>query len=100
MLFPALKDIPVCFHGKFSKLKKDTNVQEGLGGALQKLKLSDKENLYHCLMMVAKFVKLHDRQHGYGQCGIPHRYPTKATKEEKRKGKERKKDYTAPDSTL
>lgn len=98
IFFPAVRDLSEADMKKYDSMKKDTNAQEGLGGFLQSLKSYNKMPLMWILESIELFIKHYDHRRDLEKGGMSTRYEP-ATPKEKKRGREAKNDYKAPEST-
>ena len=96
-LFSACRNLNKDDEKRFSKLKKDTNAQEGLGGLLQFLHSRRTDGLYYIMETIFQHIKMSDKNTKLGFCGVQVNYH-RATAEQKKRGREPKSSYKAPES--
>jgi hypothetical protein len=98
IFFPAVRGLSEADMKKYDSMKKDTNAQEGLGGFLQSLKSYNKMPLMWILEAIELFIKSYDHRRDLEKGGMSKRYEP-ATPKEKKRGREARNDYKAPEST-
>ena len=96
IFFPACKQVPTFLQGKFDTLKKDINAQEGLGGYFKNFRSS--KDLNDLITNISYWVGLFDTDYKNAKEGIKRRYNKKASKKDKRKGRE--KQYNTKHQTV
>ena len=96
-LFKACRSLNSDQEKAFSRMKRDTNAQEGLGGLLQFLHDRRQDGLFYVLQTIFAQVKMSDAKTLLGLCGVKVTY-TASTPKEKKQGGERKSGYKGPES--